>query len=192
MPKQDRQESVSDRSLIRRAIGGDGAAFGVLVQRYDAMLCRFAAGRLAGADGVDEVVQQTWIRVWEQLARFREQEDFGIWLRTICRYMAMSYLKEKMRERRRSTCLADRLACRLAEQSMVLLAEDHCYDRLAVCLDRLGSPGRDLVEGYYRHQLDCEQLASQFGRTAGWVSTTLHRVRKVLAECMGKTEQTDG
>jgi len=49
------------------------------------MLLSFALYRLPAREEAIEAVQDSFIRAYQQLADFRLNADFGVWLRSICR-----------------------------------------------------------------------------------------------------------
>lgn len=66
---------------MRRAAGGDLAAFGALVRAHEAPLRRFTR-RLGGDDG-DDIAQDALLGAWRSLAQWRGEGSFGGWLRRI-------------------------------------------------------------------------------------------------------------
>jgi RNA polymerase sigma factor (sigma-70 family) len=69
-----------------------------LVARFDPGLRRIARSyRLCPAD-VDDVVQASWVRLWERYDSVRDPAALGGWLATTVRREAMALLQRKMRE----------------------------------------------------------------------------------------------
>jgi len=80
------------QATLRKVLSGDRDAYSEIVAEHQGMLLAYAAFRIPDAALVDEVVQQTFIRAFEQLRDFQPDKDFGIWLRSICRFMIMAEL----------------------------------------------------------------------------------------------------
>lgn len=76
------REHELDAGLAARAAGGDDAAFAALVGRYEATLRGFLR-RLAGRDAGDDLAQETFLRAWEAIGRYRGDARFGTWLYAI-------------------------------------------------------------------------------------------------------------
>lgn len=75
-----------DKALAARILAGDEAAFRGLFDQLFPKLYRFAMLRLEGdRDDVCEVVQQTYCRAFEQLARYRGEASLFGWMCQICR-----------------------------------------------------------------------------------------------------------
>lgn len=67
--------------MVRRAAGGDLAAFAALVRSHEASLRRYTY-RLAGDEG-DDIAQDALLAGWRSLNQWRGDGSFGGWLRRI-------------------------------------------------------------------------------------------------------------
>ena len=71
---------VADRVLVDAARAGDVDAFEVLVRRHQGRVYRVAL-RLLGSDAdAQDAAQETFIRAWRGLGRFRGESDVSTWL----------------------------------------------------------------------------------------------------------------
>lgn len=75
--------TTEQAARVRRAQSGDSAAFGLLVVEHASALRRALARYATPADGVDDLVQETFVRAWQHLDRFDADRPFGPWLRQI-------------------------------------------------------------------------------------------------------------
>src|SRR2546423_5286589 len=78
-----RTETSSDATLIRAWQAGDEQAAAELVGRHARPLARLLAGAGAPDADVDDLVQETLIRAFRSVDRFRGQCQFRTWLLTI-------------------------------------------------------------------------------------------------------------
>src|SRR5256885_10625631 len=76
-------ETSSDAALILAWQSGDEQAAAELVGRHARPLARFLAGAGAPEADVDDLVQETFIRAFRSVDRFRGQCQFRTWLLTI-------------------------------------------------------------------------------------------------------------
>jgi RNA polymerase sigma-70 factor (ECF subfamily) len=172
---------------LRRVRAGDREAYSEIVRAYQDMLLAYAAFRVPDPALVDEVVQQTFIRAYEQLDAYRPGKDFGVWLRAICRFMILAELKRACRERENRREYRERLKLRLLEEALRAAdggAEGDLRDRLARCLERLQETSRALLRYRYEQLLKVEDIARRMGQSTAWVATTLFRIRETLRECL--------
>src|SRR5437870_13440654 len=73
----------SDAALIAAWQGGDEQAAAELVRRHARALARFLSGAGALEADLDDLVQETFIRAFRAVGRFRGQCRFRTWLLTI-------------------------------------------------------------------------------------------------------------
>lgn len=172
---------------IKRVLSGDREAYSAVVAGYQEMLLAYAAFRVPDAALVDEVVQQTFIRAYEQLADYKPDKDFGVWLRAICRFMILAELKRATRDRENRQGYRERLQLKLLaaaiERSGSAVDED-LSGRLKACVGKLQETSRALVAYRYQQLLKIDEIARQMGQSISWVATTLFRVRDALRKCM--------
>lgn len=90
-PKRPSDEAIA--RLVRAAAAGDQLAWDALVQQYSGLLWAVArAHRLSEADAAD-VVQATWLRLFEHLARLHDPARVGAWLATTARRECLHVLR---------------------------------------------------------------------------------------------------
>jgi RNA polymerase sigma-70 factor (ECF subfamily) len=175
---------------VRRVLRGDRDAYGEIVRLHQDMLLAYAAYRLPDAALVDEVVQQTFIRAYEQLGDYDPSKDLGTWLRTICKFMILAELKRVSRDKQNRDTYKDRVRGSLAEAALERAdgADPDDLRRLKSCIDQLQKTSRELVKARYLQALPLGDIARKFGQSAAWVATTLFRVRDTLRRCLEQQE----
>jgi RNA polymerase sigma-70 factor (ECF subfamily) len=71
---------TSDRRLLHGLRNGDEAAFAELVDRYGPAMQRVARHYVRTQAVAEEVVQETWLAVFEGIDRFEERSSLKTWL----------------------------------------------------------------------------------------------------------------
>ena len=102
MAKEEKDPSRSeiDRELIERFHGGDEKAFTLLVDHYKKKVY-FTAYRFVGNhDEADDLSQETFMRVYGSLRRFRGDSSFYTWMYRIVVNLCINHLKMKSRATR--------------------------------------------------------------------------------------------
>jgi RNA polymerase sigma-70 factor, ECF subfamily len=80
LPSPESARTPADSTLINRAKLGDIKAFESIVERYYARCVRFARGMLRNPADVDDVVQETFVRLYRALPRYEERQRFESWI----------------------------------------------------------------------------------------------------------------
>lgn len=94
-------DSPDDDTLMAAYARGEAAAFEQLYERHRLALYRFVRRLLGSANAaqVDEVFQDTWLRVVQARARWQPQgASFRTWLFTLAHHRAIDLLRKSGRE----------------------------------------------------------------------------------------------
>src|ERR1700735_2926887 len=81
---------LSDEQLAGRAQRGCVASFEELVRRFQIPLLNFLRQRVAGADAED-LLQETFLRAYAHLHRYRRRHRAAAWLFTIARRLSINH-----------------------------------------------------------------------------------------------------
>ncbi len=97
---QKLNEPVSDElKLVRAAKAGDISAFEQLVHRYDRNVFRIAQHITQNREDAEDVVQDAFLKAYENLKNFQEQSKFYTWLVRIAVNEALMRLRRRRPER---------------------------------------------------------------------------------------------
>ncbi|HET7872059.1 MAG TPA: sigma-70 family RNA polymerase sigma factor [Terriglobales bacterium] len=93
-------EPISDElKLVRAAKAGDISAFEQLVHRYDRNVFRIAQHITQNREDAEDVVQDAFLKSYENLKNFQEQSKFYTWLVRIAVNEALMRLRRRRPER---------------------------------------------------------------------------------------------
>jgi RNA polymerase sigma-70 factor, ECF subfamily len=89
---------LSDNALVRRAREGDYEAFEVLFERHRQLVYRFAYQMIPRRDDAEDIVQEAFVRAYQNLGRYRDEAKFTTWLLRIVTNLCTD--QARMRTRR--------------------------------------------------------------------------------------------
>ncbi len=90
----DQAEGQRLIALVELARGGDSEAFGLLYDHYQASVFRFLYYRTRSTTLAEDLTSETFFRALRSMKSFRWQgKDFGAWLMTIARNLAVDHFK---------------------------------------------------------------------------------------------------
>lgn len=184
---------VSDQDLTRRSLSGDKTAFKILMQRHRTDLYYFAVRHLREAEDSYDVVQETFISVWESLSRYDSSKSFEVWLRRI----ALNKCRDKLRKafvRRLITRFTDSDAVAIeavpdpsptaADILTASTAQRRFDTALANLPDRLREPlVLTLWEGFSQ-----KEAAEILGINAKAIENRIYRAKKQLATVLNPSD----
>jgi RNA polymerase sigma factor (sigma-70 family) len=91
--------AAESERLVRAAAARDEDAWSSLIERFTKRVRGVArAHRLASHDA-DDVMQTTWLRLYEQIGRLRDPAGVGAWLQTTATRESLRLIREVARER---------------------------------------------------------------------------------------------
>ncbi|MCG9885538.1 MAG: sigma-70 family RNA polymerase sigma factor [Cyanobacteria bacterium] len=99
-PTDGRDRVPSDRHLIQDCLRGDSRSFAELYRRHQQRV-RSTLYQLCGADRLDDLVQETFLRAWRGLPKFRQSAQFSTWLYRIAWNVASDCRQDLARDRDR-------------------------------------------------------------------------------------------
>jgi len=94
--KNSRREDLAE--LVRRAAEGNEDAWTYLVHQYDNLLYSVTGTYRLDPSLRRDVVQTTWLRLFEQIGRIRQPEQIVAWLMTTARRECLRMLRSTARE----------------------------------------------------------------------------------------------
>lgn len=86
---------VSDEELVARARAGDVGAFDELVARHQERVYALAYRVLGDAEDAADIQQESFVRAWTSLSRFRGDAAFSTWLHRITLNLCLTRKKRK-------------------------------------------------------------------------------------------------
>ncbi len=86
---------ADDKQLIRLVLAGDNTAFEYLFTRYREAIHRLFLYRLGGkSDDADDLLQETFIKVYLNIQRYSETYTFGQWVYTIAHNTLVDFTRK--------------------------------------------------------------------------------------------------
>jgi RNA polymerase sigma-70 factor (ECF subfamily) len=161
----------SDEELMRLVAGGDARAFETLCRRWERPLHQFLWRHLGGRD-VEDVYQETWLRVIRAATRFDARLRFATWLFQIAVNLCRDWHRRTPPEPMDPTVI-DAPSPDTTTQSGAALDA-------ARLLAALPEPQRAAVLLRYYHDLSEEEVATILGCPRGTVKSRLHNAMATL------------
>lgn len=159
------------------------AEFVSQIARHQAALHAYIISLMPGQSGVDDVLQETNLVLWEKRETFEPGTNFRAWACSIARYKVMNHRKKWARLA--FELFDDELAEQLADECEAEPEELAARLRaLETCLDRLHDDERRLIEHRYYSESNLDDFAAKSGRSVESLRVTLFRIRAALKNCI--------
>lgn len=87
-----------DFEVVQRVLGGESAAFEVLVRQHQQDIYRLTYRMTRNAEDAKDLAQETFVQAYRALGTFRGQSRFSTWLYRIAMNLCLNHLKSSARE----------------------------------------------------------------------------------------------
>ncbi|MDE6046434.1 MAG: RNA polymerase sigma factor [Alistipes sp.] len=180
---------ADDRQLVAQVLGGDDAAFEYLFNRYHEAIRRLFVQRMGGANDIDDLLQETFIKVYINLHRYDPGFTFGQWVYTIARNTFIDYV----RRRQEDLPIDERFAAPASnaptpEENVINLQQ---RTQIEHYLDRLTPQYRRLIVLRFFDEYSYEEIAAKLSLPLGTVKTQIHRARERMCRLIANGEGKD-
>jgi RNA polymerase sigma-70 factor (ECF subfamily) len=178
MPRDRSSDSPKDEQLALRARQGCSASFEKLVRRYQTRLVNFLRQRTAVTADAEDLAQDTFVRAYENLHRYRDSGAFSTWLFTIARRLCINHGRKK-RPQANSEALHSVESASISPEQAASNAET---SRLLweVAAETLNERQMTVLWLYYVEDMSVAQISPVVERSSVAVKMMLFRARKKL------------
>ena len=159
-----------------------------LLARHDQSIRRFVRSLMPSGEGVDDVMQETALECWNKFSDFASEDlhpestDFVRWACLIARYKAMSWQRDKGRDR---LVFRESVIETLVEAAVETVARREQEMRaIGRCLNRLREDQRRLVLSVHSPGESVARIAEETGQKAKRLYAKVNRLRNVLRDCV--------
>ncbi|MBL8121173.1 RNA polymerase sigma factor [Candidatus Saccharibacteria bacterium] len=175
----------TDQAIVAQVRGGDSAAYAQLMQRYEHKLMRYVMYQVKDAALAADIVQETFIKAYENLWSYKPAYAFSTWLYRIAHNQMVSALRKQHHVVPNSEAfLAD-----LAYEPKIAEAIDQSFTKTNVqhCLHDLDQKYRDVLQLVYFEDMSYSQVADVLRVPAATVGVWVARGKsKLRAICERK------
>jgi RNA polymerase sigma factor (sigma-70 family) len=190
-------EEKTDIELVGLARNGDKNAFGLLVERYQAIAQRFAMRSVANSDCVQDIVQEAMLQAYLSLHSLRDPAVFKSWLLGIVLNVCRHYIRDRKTaffslEAMTGGLRLDAIPFTDVSSSPEQIAEEHeLHDIMMDTINELEPADRKATLLLYYDQMSLQEIGDVLGISAGTVKVRLYRARQRLkASLLSKHPET--
>jgi len=182
--------SKGEVDLVARAVDGDEGAFTELITRHQDLIFRFCLRWLANADDAREATQDTFVKAYFAISRYRVEGKFSTWLYRIALNQCRDRLKSKATRKSKLTSPlsrsgdSNRHACHRPSPDEAAAREGD-REKLLQAIDELPVKFRAVVILCGLEGLTREECAAVLKISIRAVEGRFYRARKMLAEKLG-------
>ena len=184
---------AGERNLVERAKSGDQSAFRAIMEQNNQRLYRVARAVMKDDTEAEDVVQETYLRAFFNLSKFRGESSLTTWLTRIA-------LNEALGRKRKQRAMVTLETVETAQQTSAQIiqfpamntetdpersaAQSEIRKLLERAMDALPEPFRLVFVMRDVEEMSIEETAFHLGIRPQTVKTRLHRARRLLRQSL--------
>jgi len=192
-------DAALDALLVNRFNAGDLKAFDEIVARYRTKIFSIALGLIRNHSDAEEVTQDTFVRAYRGLARFRGDSSLATWLHRITVNLARNRYWYFFRRRRHDSLSLD---CPVGEDGEATVADlmadesaDPVQENVKIefteaverCMEQLDPCYREILKLRNVQDLSYDEIAERLELNVGTVKSRIARARERLRRLLAET-----
>lgn len=178
----------SDEEIVEQVLAGDQAAYRFLVDRHARSIFRMAYRMTGSSEDADDIVQETFLRAYRRLDRFRSDAAFATWVYRI----GMNCGRDVLRSRRRvPEELVDPEEHKIERSSAIEPTQDAHMARLEIrkqlkdAMDQLSGNERTAFVMRHFEGMSIQEIGEVLGTRTNATKHTIFRAVRKLRETLG-------
>jgi len=190
-------QMAEEQALVRQAQEGDRLAFDALVRRYDREVLRLALNLVRHPEDARDIYQESFLKAYRYLPRFRFECGFYTWLYRIVTNVALDHLRRRTsRPEEQPPALAEEDSSagdffeRQPQTRASASPEKHLWGqelgrRISDAMKRLSPRERVVFEMKHYHGLRLRAIGDVLGTSEETAKNSLFRATRKLRESLG-------
>jgi RNA polymerase sigma-70 factor, ECF subfamily len=91
------ERELTDDEIVAAVLGGRSRDFEILVRRYSGKIIHFVARMTADDDEARSIAQEVFLKIFQNLAYYRPQNNFSAFIFKVARNMTLNWLNRQKR-----------------------------------------------------------------------------------------------
>ncbi|MGA3186643.1 MAG: sigma-70 family RNA polymerase sigma factor [Bryobacteraceae bacterium] len=161
------------------AAGHRTVAFEALLAAYQDKVFRLCYSMLGDRAQAEDAAQESFLRVWKAMERYRGESALGTWIFSITRNVCLTFLAKR----------AARRTAPIEEAGNAMPDRPNRQRDILRLVGQLPDNYRQIVMLFYMEERSYEEVARLLDLPIGTVKTYLHRARKQLATMVKEADR---
>lgn len=172
---------LTDEEIARLVQSGETESFGILIERYEAKMKRYAKRFLFGYEEAEDLAQEVFLKTYINIQSFNTSKKFSSWLYRIAHNEFINAIKKKGKEPISffdSDVIFPHPISK--ENTDKKITESELRAMLDKCLNKLKPKYREPLVLYYFEELNYKEIADVLHIPIATVGIRLRRGKKTM------------
>ena len=183
----------NDKQLVWDYLSGDETALNIIIRRHLKLVYNFAYRLTGRAQDSEDISQETFIKIWKNIKRYDQNQEFKTWLLAIAKNTAIDWLRKRkdfvfsdFETTEGKNSILDFLADSAPIPDKVALqAEDKKF--IGELLSQLSPSDREIISLRYDDSLTFEKIGRILSQPLNTVKSRHRRAMVFLRKILNRT-----
>ncbi|NVK51347.1 MAG: sigma-70 family RNA polymerase sigma factor [Flavobacteriaceae bacterium] len=183
---------LTDEDYIDKTLKGDANAFAFLIDKYKDMVFTLAVKMVKSREEAEEVSQDTFIKAYKFLPKFKGDSKFSTWLYKIGYNTSLDAIKKKTNQY--NAVAIDEITVNYIASVETILDGIERNERAIIinqCLEQLPEDEKAILVFFYFKELSLKEIIEVTSMSEANVKVKLHRARKKLLSIVKNTVEPE-
>jgi len=171
---------LKDEQIVERVVLGDVDSFGTLIDRYQTKLIRYVNYLLNNSELTEDIVQETFIRGYQNIKSFNAERKFSSWIYRIAHNTAINHIKKQNRTISIDISLIGELFSSKKDNPEIDYEKKEIQKTVRKCLNKLNHKYKEVLILYYLEDKSYKEISSILEIPIGTVGIRISRAKKAL------------
>ncbi|MCP4257020.1 MAG: RNA polymerase sigma factor [Planctomycetes bacterium] len=176
-------DKISEAILVLNCQSLDESAFRELVNRWEPILYYYLRRIVGNEDAVWDILQETWLAVFQSIHKLRDTRKFPAWLYQISHNKAIGFLRK---QNKYVQIMKEQMADDCENNFSISIVEDQ-VEFVHELLGKLKLVHREVLTLYFLEEFSIKEVAYIIGVSEGTVKSRLHYAKNRLHEALERT-----
>jgi RNA polymerase sigma-70 factor (ECF subfamily) len=184
--------TARENELIRLVKVGNNQAFTEIVTLYQKRIFKMAYGFFRDSDDAMEIVQETFLRIYEKIDKFDNHSSFKNWVYRIAYNLCIDFYRKFKNKSKHSKeiCEFDKVSSADTIDPEVHLDRQNFQESLQNSLETLSKRQKMIFVMKHYNSLKYREISEILNISVGTVKSLHHRAAKVLKKKLAHYEVT--
>ncbi|MBF0196798.1 MAG: sigma-70 family RNA polymerase sigma factor [Planctomycetes bacterium] len=165
---------------INRILEGEVDEFEIIVTQYERLIWHVVNGFLFNNDVAEDIVQQSFIQVFNNLNQYDNRYPFSSWVSGITRNQCLMYLRSQSIQLKHLSAYRELISDDYEKEE----PDNIRMDALSSCQQNLQGESSSIIQLKYNEGLTFEEIANRIGRSVNATAQMASRIRIKLKQCV--------
>jgi len=176
-------EPNTDQPNIEAILDGDSREFAKIVDAYKNLVFTVALRMVKNTEEAEEVAQDTFIKVYRSLAKFKGDSKFSTWIYRIAYNTCLDRIKKHKKETQHIAIdEMEGFEIKQMDNALNHLIKKEKSNLVKKCVEKLSPKDAALITFFYFEEKNLAELAEVMALNENNVKVALFRARKRLAQ----------